>query len=335
VKNILNPGGVISLSLLQQADYYGGEARSLSSVIFNTIRTSFANIAVVPGSARNYFLASDTPLGIDIAHRIEQRGINTIFVNQYYIDDDAVRERSGEIVAAIDNHAPINRDFTPVAYYRQLAYWLSYFNLNYWAIIGICGAAVVCVIVRLNAVGFGMFVAGFSGSAIELLLVIAFQILYGYVYQMIGVIVTVFMAGLAVGSFARPRLFPVPSMKSFSAIQFCVALYVLLLPFCLLAMQRHVSESVLLQGAFVLLTFVIALLVGLEFSLASRLQPGSAAAVTSTIYGVDLFGSALGALIVGTFLIPKIGVFNVSYGLAFLSGIGGMISLMNRKKFVS
>ena len=100
-------------------------------------------------------------------------------------------------------------------------------------------------------------------------------------------------------------------------------------------MQQHMSESILLQGFFVLLTFVIALLVGLEFSLASRLQPGSVVSVTSAIYGVDLFGSALGALIVGTFLIPKIGIFNVSYGLAFLSGIGGVISLMNRKKFVS
>ena len=215
MKNILNPGGVISLSLLQQADYYGGEARSLNSVILNTIHTSFANVAVVPGSSRNYFLASDVVLGIDIAHRIEQRGINTIFVNQYYIDDDAVRERSGQILAAIDHHAPINIDFTPVAYYRQLAYWLSYFNLNYWVIIGICGIGVVYVIVRLNAVSFGMFAAGFTGSAIELLLVIAFQILYGYVYQMIAVIVTIFMAGLAVGSFMQPRIFRVGLDKEF------------------------------------------------------------------------------------------------------------------------
>ena len=335
VKNILNPGGVISLSLLAEADYYGGEARSLNSVILNTVRTAFANVAVVPGSTKNYFLASDSPLGIDIARRIDQRGINTIFVNRYYIDDGDIHRRSNQILANIDERAPINRDFMPVAYDRQLAYWLSYFNLNYWAIIGVCGAMALFVIGRLNAVSFGIFAVGFAGSAVELLLVIAFQVLYGYVYQMLGVIVTIFMAGLAIGSFVRPRLFRAPSMKNFSAIQFSIAVYVLLLPICLLTIQRHAGEPFLLQGAFVLLTFVISLLVGLEFSLASRLQPGSVTAVTSTIYGVDLFGSALGALIAGTFLIPKIGVVNVSYGLAILVGIAGIISLMNRRKYAA
>ena len=45
-----------------------------------------------------------------------------------------------------------------------------------------------------------LFASGFAGSALEVVLLLAFQVLCGSVYHQVGVIVTVFMVGLAVGA---------------------------------------------------------------------------------------------------------------------------------------
>src|ERR1039458_8016330 len=45
-----------------------------------------------------------------------------------------------------------------------------------------------------------LFASGFAGSALEVVLLLAFQVLCGSVYHQVGVIVTVFMGGLAVGA---------------------------------------------------------------------------------------------------------------------------------------
>lgn len=331
VKDILNPGGVVSISLLQNVDYYGGEARSLNSILVNTLKSSFGNVAVVPGSTRNYFLASDGPLGIDIARRITERGIATVFVNRYYFDDDQARERSVQLLSAVDPRDGLNRDFTPIAYYRQLAYWLSYFDLRYWLVIGACCAGLVFYCARLSVVEFGMFAGGFTASAVELLLVMAFQVIYGYVYQMLGIIVTVFMTGLALGAMQRFRFVARPSMPRLGVVQWAVAAYAAVLPFILFRLNAAAGSMLVVQGVLMLLTLVIAFLVGMEFSLAANLQSQPAAAVAASLYSADMIGAAVGALLAGAFLIPRLGILNASYWLAALNGFAGILSFTGRK----
>ena len=50
---------------------------------------------------------------------------------------------------------------------------------------------------------------GFSGMVCDLLIVLLFQTIYGYVYRYVGLIIAAFMAGLALGGWAvmrRPTL---------------------------------------------------------------------------------------------------------------------------------
>jgi len=89
-----------------------------------------------------------------------------------------------------------------------------------------------------------------------------------------------------------------------------------------------------LHLAFLLPTFVIALLIGMEFSTASHLQKGTAASVASELYGIDLIGSAVGALLVTVILIPLLGIIRVSFVIGGLSFVSAIIALLNRKRYL-
>jgi spermidine synthase len=212
-----------------------------------------------------------------------------------------------------------------------MMHWLNYFRSNLW-IVGIMAAALVALSIRhVNAVSAGLLSGGFASSCIEVIILIAFQTLYGYVYQMLGIIITVFMGGLAVGALARRRLVPNVSFRSYSLVQLGMALYALALATLFLGFDVSKIPSILTFAAFPLMTFLIAVLVGLEFSFASSLRGGAPLGVASELYSVDLIGSALGALLVTTVLIPLAGLVGVCFIVALLTILTGIIALTKSK----
>lgn len=330
VKKIMNPGGVFSFGLLPAVDYQSGDARRINSTMMNTLKTVFHEVLIVPGN-KTYFLASDSALSIGICDLIQQRGINTIYVNKFYLDDEDLARRSRVIHSSLSIDAPINKDMAPAAYYRQIVYWLSYFGANLWPLAIVVAALFFVLAMRLNSVSAGVFTGGFAASSIEILLLFAFQILYGYVYQMLGIIVALFMAGLAVGSHSAKRMFPQTGSRSFIGIQLGIALYCFLLPPILIMLRNAMDLPILVTIAIFLLVFVIAWLIGLEFSVAATLRRGSAQRAASELYGVDLIGSALGALLAGTYLIPAFGFLAVSVIAGSLSIISSLATFAGRR----
>ena len=89
------------MSLVSSADYLSGESRQVRSVMANTLGAVFKNILIVPGS-RDYLLASDGSLDIHIGRLIKERGIPTIYVNENYLDDELLQQRSESIINALD-----------------------------------------------------------------------------------------------------------------------------------------------------------------------------------------------------------------------------------------
>jgi spermidine synthase len=57
-----------------------------------------------------------------------------------------------------------------------------------------------------HAVTYAVFTSGWSGMIFELAIIFTFQTLYGYLYHQIGLLIAVFMAGIAAGSFCITRL---------------------------------------------------------------------------------------------------------------------------------
>ena len=324
VASRMNAGGVLSLGLQPGTDYQSDEARSVTSTIVNAIRLHFGDVLLVPGQ-RTYLLASDSVLDIRIGHLIRQRGIPTLYVNDSYLDDGDLERRSALLEEALDSSAPVNADLSPVSYYRHMVYWLTYFRSHLGIVAFFAIVLIMLATGKANVVTAGLLTSGFAASCIEVLLLVAFQTLYGYVYQMIGVIVTVFMGGLAVGALLRPKLVPSVSRRAYMMAQIGITAYALVLLLFLSELDRFSGASFLTLTLFMVLTFAIAALVGIVFSIAAELRAGDATAVASELYGVDLLGSALGALLVATILIPAAGFEGVCLIVGALTLLSGLL----------
>lgn len=331
LKAVLNKNAVVSIGLLAAADYWSAEALEVSSILYNTLKNSFRNVIIVPG-LKNYFIASDSPLSLNITAMISKRGIDNLYVNRYYLDDRIIGERSSDIMNRLDRKAALNTDFTPVTYYSHLRYWLSYFRFNYWFLAIVAGLILLLVAARLNTISLGIFAAGFASTSLEVVLLIAFQVIYGYVYQIAGLIITVFMGGLAAGAFYRRRILPNPGMRSYAGIQLIIGGYSLALPLLLLGLKAVSGHYVFIHAIFFVLTFLIAVMTGIIFSAGAELKKGLISTVASELYGVDLLGASLGALLVTTYLIPLLGIIKVCFVIAFLVLVSGGNSYLHSIK---
>ena len=312
VRRILAPGGVVSFALGRYENYVSPELAQLLASAHRTLRQSFAGVRMIPGE-RVYFLASDGPLTLDIAARLEQRGLSTKLVNRHYLDATLAPDRRADLDRAVAQPAKINTDFAPALYYYELRHWLSQFTERTSLLGGILLVFLTAYLYRLPAVPRVVFAAGFAAMAVEIVLLLAFQALYGSLYQQVGLVVTVFMAGVAAGAWRANWNKsggrdggPLPPCRFVAILSVAIAGLAALLPLILPQLGR-VSAPVG-QGVILLFTFLLALLAGWQFPLAGAVEPGGAAAAASRLYTADLAGASLGALLVSALLIPLVGV---------------------------
>jgi spermidine synthase len=334
LKQCLNYNAIVSFSLASTADYVSEEAASLHSVIYMTASRMFKHVIIIPGG-RNYFLCSNDTLTYRIPEIIEQKDITTDYVNKYYMDIHLLKQRSAFISGQLNNDAQVNKDFKPVGYLLQLNYWLSYFNVNYWIVIS--GTGLVLLVLLFvsvkKPVNMGLFFAGFTGTTLELVLLLTFQVIYGYVYHVLGIVIMVFMGGLAFGALYRKKFIRSVSSFNYSIVQFALGIFSMLLPFILLILKFHPIHPYLVHGIFFLLTFTASTLAGMIFNLASFQRNKNIAGTSSEIYSVDLWGAAAGALLVSAFLVPLLGLVNVALIAGVLTILSGVYSLVRKSQF--
>lgn len=313
----LTPDGVIAFSLAGSSNYLSEESRALYSSIYRTLRQTFQHVIIVPGSS-NYFIASDQELTWDITAQLHEKGLRTDYVNRYYIDDQLVQRRGEEIMSLLNKDIPVNRDFEPVTYLMKLKQWTSQFQFNYWMPFYLVLFIMAFLFIRVHPVNLVMFTGGFAGASIEVILLIAFQVLYGYVYNLVGIIVTVFMTGLALGAFYRPRIMKSASIPDFQRLQLWIAIYSFTLPLLLLLFKTLHFHPDVIPFLFIFLMFIISFLVGMLFSLASQLQIKRIVKIASGIYSIDLIGAAMGSFLTTAYLIPKLGLINICLVIGLL-----------------
>lgn len=307
LKQVLTPGAVICESLPSTSDYVSKTAAGANSTLVQTLKTAFRNVLILPGQ-RNYFLASDSSLSPEIASMITSRGISNLYVNSWYLDENSLKERSDYIHSHLDKNAEVNSDFRPVAFFQQLRYWTSMFEWNIIAAGIVILVLLLLIIFSLNRISLGLFTGGFTASSLELLILVSFQVIYGYVFLATGIILALFMAGIALGSFSFKRMIPVPTEKKYIHIQVSLALFSLGFPFVILALNLPGMPVIMVQVVFLLLTLILSFITGLEFAMASAIGSKDITLKTSFNYSADLFGSAIGAFVTTLFLLPFLGI---------------------------
>ena len=328
-KRILSADGVLAVPLGGYENYLSEELARLIGSTHRTLRQEFRNVEILPGQ-RVFFLASDGELTRDISGRIEGMDIPTRWARRDYLDGVLTPDRFADVRRAISDDVPINRDFSPVLYYYHLLYWISQFKVRFGVLEGLLLLGLVVYLARIRPVPLAIFTTGFAASALEVILLVGFQILHGVVYHKVGIIVTMFMAGLAAGSFLANRGLDRLRRRDLAKVEFAVAAYAGLLPLALLGLARltgPVGQVISAGVAFPLLTFILAVLVGMEFPLASKADFRGVAPTASRLYTADYIGACVGALLVSTLLIPLIGMFAVCMLVAAANLVSGVVVL--------
>jgi spermidine synthase len=346
VKGVLNPDGVLAFSLGRYENYLRPELAKVVGVADRTLKQVFQNVQIIPGG-RIFFLASDGKLSTDIAARLKRAGIVNRWVNGDYLRGVLTPDRMADIRRAISADLPVNEDFNPVLYYYHLRDWISQFGFRFGMLEGMLLLVLVVYLLRIRPVSLAIFTTGFAASALEVVLLVGFQILYGCVYHRVGLIVTMFMLGLGIGSFTMNRLLWRLGRRDLAKLEVAVAAYAVCVPAVLIGLDGlgGTAAAVASQVVVPLLAMILAVLVGMEFPLAGKAvlaakdggadQGPDSRAVTSTaarLYTADYVGAALGALLVSTLLIPLFGVIAVCLLAAGLNLTSGVVILVSSRR---
>ncbi|MCD4783466.1 MAG: hypothetical protein K8T10_06510 [Candidatus Eremiobacteraeota bacterium] len=185
---------------------------------------------------------------------------------------------------------------------------------------------------------FSVFATGLCAMGFTVLLSYSYQSLYGYLFEKIGFLIALFMLGLFLGGSSVHRIIKkkikdlkeevdnIPQsggdsvMPLFMGVLILIVILGLSLPFILGFLGKLPSSY---QFLFFLIVMIVGVLSGHIFPLAAYLmeewgsEVGRAAAFTDS---ADHFGGCIGAILIGAFFVPLLGIAGCSFFLAALEG---------------
>lgn len=328
-KKILTEDGILSFTLLPYSNYLEEEKARVLSTVYSTVAEFFPHIRIIPGE-KHYFLCSQRKYDQAITQQIQKKEINTRYVNRNYLNDMQLKMRGDQVQEKLDRNARPNKDFKPKAFFQHIQWWMDLFQQQPW-LIGL-GALIIgaILLVLMRPMSSGMFAAGFTGASSEVMLIFAFQILYGNIYHLAGIVFTVFMVGLFFGASYAGKIISVPGKNNIIRIQLILAALAITIPLVAGAIigWPPIPVYILLFG----LTILVGLFTGLQFSTISSADERSYSVLSSSIYSADSAGAAAGALLVGVFLIPNAGMVATGGLIALLNVGAAIVIFVNKRK---
>ncbi len=342
VRRILKEDGILVITLPSSLTYLSEELKDLNLCIIRTLERVYPYVRIIPGYF-NIYLASTSPRisTIDSAtliERLKARGIKTRLLTAPHIEYRLHKRWLNWFLASLGEGAGmrINSDLRPLGLFYDLALWNAQFSPYLRGVIKVMGEANLWTFLiplaafalfllagsvrvpKLRRVPIPVAIAftGVAGMAFDLILSLAFQCLYGYVYYQIGLLVTAFMVGVAIGGWWMTRnLDLIRREKScFIGIELALVLFSAALPAVLLLFKSIMWRPWVfssLPEVFLLLNAAAGFLIGLEFPLASKMYlkgRGGVGGVAGVLYASDLLGGWLGALFISVALFPVLGV---------------------------
>ncbi len=323
LKSKLKADGVIIYSLTSSGNYISTNKANIVSSVYHTLKENFRYVDIIPGD-KDYFVASDSTLNPGVAGLTAVRGVENKYVNQFYIDDYTNLQRSDYIKNSIGNYKLINSDSKPLPVFYEYLQFISLFSGKgkIWILVPII--VLLIPVFLYSKVSKNIYIAGFSSSAIELLIIFSFQVVYGYAYSAIGMIIAVFMAGLALGAIIANK-FNNPK-KYFLFAQLSLGIFFLIYP-VVNGILDCISSSTLIYFIFITLTIIPSILVGYIYVSGTRLFSGEITRSATINYSADLIGSALGITALTIILLPVLGVVYSCFVIAGLNLLGALLTL--------
>jgi spermidine synthase len=315
--NILNPDGLLSVRITAPPDIISPIFGQLRNTVYRSLNSSFDHIITLP-AAKATFIATGHEIAISgvadtLSSRIASRNLDLTYVNPYYFSYDLSREKLDYLNNRIaGSKGYINSDLKPVCYYFASILWGGIMSEPLRkGFVGLFSVPPVFFLVPLLLVFFfyrrksliyvSVLAMGASEISAEVILIVLFQVFYGYIYGWIGAIIAAYMLGLAVGTFGYLKI---PFLKRMPVVSLARVEYVMAAYF-MLVIAVAMAEPPLVNIIIPFLVFCGGLMGGLHFPLSIAIISRKKAGF---VYGIDLIGSSLGALVTAMVLIPILGI---------------------------
>ena len=278
----------------------------------------------------------------EIADELERLQIQTRYVRRGYLNSIMTPDRLADIKEATSHQSHINKDFNPVLYFYNIQHWMSQFRIKFGLLQFILLGIVAVYILKMQLTQLTIFASGFTGAALEIVLLFAFQIIYGSLYLQLSLIVTLFMCGLTFGAFysnhwlnnkfntdakintAIKRLFNLTILLALIGALIYPALWVFL--------KLISGYPIISQCGIPAITFIVALIAGSQFPIACAVASERKIEGASKIYTADFIGSSIGSMLAGTLLIPVAGVFSTCAITSLFNILCATLLYFNLKK---
>jgi len=337
----LTRGGLVAFALDVPENVLTPLDSHRSASILSAASSAFPFLQILPGAIAVVTASSD-PLpaaAAVLAERWRARGLATRLVTPAYLHYLFDNDRRDALRRLVSGGISPNSDTRPIAYQIAAATWLAKFYPGLLSVRGDRGSqqprvdrgsqeprvdrgskdprhialAVTVVLFALARWKRGIRtvllagVAGFSGMVLETVLLLSYQARSGALYERVGILLTAFMAGLAVGAWSLGRFLSGPRrdrrVRVATAGLLAASAAIGTLTVALLA--RGAAMGLVLTGV---LLFGVGATVAGVFACAGAAASADGRAMPGGLYGADLAGGALGSLIAGLALVPMAGL---------------------------
>lgn len=343
IRESLNDGGVYSFTLPGSLSYISPEQARLNSSVLGSLNTVMG-VSVIPGDSNLYIASRTVPdVNADLyLSRLESYGTATSLMNKQYFNhrlDPMVRDWFQKEISRYKNVRK-NMDLLPSGTFYSVWYWAALFSEGTGRIfayvekitlpmlfIPVGTAAAILALLGMKKYrrpkiysSSALATTGFASMSLSLIIMYAYQSLYGYIFHQIAMLVMAFMAGLSLGSFLMNRRIRAvrDEWKAMILIELAALLFSIGMIAILLAFNRKPVHE--FAWIFFILSGIAGSFVGLEFPLANRIFSASASPKISSglLYALDLAGSWLAALLTSIILVPVLGMLETC---VFIAGV--------------
>ncbi len=319
-KKKISPGGIFAFRVTSAENYISHDLQNFLSSLYFTLKDIFPMIEIVPGDS-NIFLASAARLTLDhqqLSQRIDRLDLKNTYVSANSLFSRLSPFRLNAIKETIlQGKKSFNRDLVPISYYYNSILWSSQFKTlessllrntsrlgRFWLLdTPLIGMVIILIVFgslrrKQPFLLFPLAVMGLTTIAVEIILLIAFQTFYGYLYHKVALLFASFMTGLFLGAL-RGQGRKTRGYMELLIVQFG---FVLLMFLLILWLEFRPPEIF-----FFLYLIFMGYLGGDLFTVANNLYLKDKENY-GLGYGMDLLGSFLGALAVSSILIPLFGL---------------------------
>ena len=359
----LAPGGLLALQLRSSEETISPDLAEFLRCIRRTLEEVFPHVVAIPGETIHFFAATQpgvlTESPQTLIARLQERNLKTQYVREYLIPFRMMPDRMAQVGEQLRplSSTPVNRDFEPIAYYFDVVLWSTQFKaghsnwlrtaarIGFMRVMAAILVPLLFVAMVLASVGtrekrarsasaYCAATTGFTLITLQIVLLLAFQSIYGYVYYQLAVLIGLCMAGIAFGSWLGIRRKVVsdrPPYRIMASTQFLLALSAPALIFVvsLLSKISGVATTWLAaQIVFPALAALSGMLGGYQFPIATEiyLYDGNSRPKLGMLYAVDLLGGCVGALVVSSYLIPVFGFWKTAWLCAAINLVAALLA---------